>query len=105
MKDLIIAILLYLAMMVMLVVLWPTPASAQAGFCAPHAELVATLERKYGEHVVIEGVTKTGLVLIVYASNSGTWSVIMANPTGLTCMIASGVGYKPTALPVEGDPA
>lgn len=105
MKAFIASLFIALAATLPIMLLWPAHASAQAGFCAPHTELVAMLEKKYQEHVVTEGVTKTGLVLIVYASNSGTWSVIMANPLGLTCMIAAGIGYKPTLLPIDGDPA
>lgn len=105
MKAFIASFFIALAVTLLILLFWPAPAHAQAGFCAPHAELVAMLEKKYQEHVVTEGVTKTGLVLIVYASNSGTWSVIMANPVGLTCMIAAGVGYKPSPLPIDGDPA
>jgi hypothetical protein len=105
MKAFLMSFFIAVAITLLILLFWPAPASAQSGFCDTHKNIVGLLEGKYKEHVVIEGMTKTGLVLIVYASEGGTWSVIMANPVGLTCMIAVGVGFKPTPLPIEGDPA
>lgn len=74
--------------------------------CAPHAAVVAGLAKKYSETVVAMGMTGIGTMIEVFASPSGTWTIVQTEPRGISCLMASG-GYFETvreSLPPEGIP-
>ena len=75
--------------------------------CAPRAAVVAQLAQKYLETRRSIGITGNGMVMEVYASaESGTWTITMTTPQGLTCLVASGQGFESVVetLPPPGVP-
>ncbi|MDX1402284.1 MAG: hypothetical protein R3245_10205 [Kiloniellales bacterium] len=67
---------------------------AQGLNCAPHDRLVQSLEKRYGEQPIGAGVTNNGKLMEVLTSPSGSWSVIVSSPNGISCLVAAGEGWR-----------
>lgn len=84
----------------------PLPAFAQGNNCAPREVVIARLAEKYGEARQSIGMGQQGMVMETFANHStGSWTITVTLPTGMTCLMASGQSYE--ALDesvVEGDP-
>jgi hypothetical protein len=88
-----------------LVSLFVTPAEAQAN-CAPRPVVVERLADRYGETRRSVGLGANNAVVEVFASDeSGSWTIIVTTPGGLTCLVASGQAYEAVseALPEKGE--
>ncbi len=93
-----------------LIVLSASAAPAQtARNCAPRDAVVERLASKYGESRQSMGLGANNAVMEVFASNAtGSWTITVTSPTGLTCLVASGQHFEELAeaLPAkEDDPA
>ncbi len=88
-----------------LAVLLACPAVAQN--CAPRDDVVKRLTETYGETRQGIGIARQGAVMEVFASDStGSWTITVTLPNGLTCLLASGQSYESlNGAIVEGDPA
>jgi hypothetical protein len=84
----------------------PTPAAAQGvpPACAAREALLSQLEHKYGEVPVAIGVANGKLVELLTAKDGMTWTIILTSPKGISCLIASGDGWRPLA-PIPTGPA
>ncbi|WP_170789727.1 hypothetical protein [Ruegeria lacuscaerulensis] len=70
----------------------------QARTCAPREDLVKRLTETYGETRQVIGIARQGAVMEVYASAaSGSWTITVTLPDGVTCLIASGQSYEDMA--------
>jgi hypothetical protein len=72
-------------------------ASAQSQ-CGPRQELVKNLGEKYKESPVGRGLTQPGQVLELFASQSGSWTMVVTTPNGTSCLIASGENWDMMTL-------
>lgn len=70
-------------------------APVMAQQCAPYEQARAALADRYGEERQSYGVSQGNLVE-VYASDAGTWTILVTNAEGLSCIAASGAGYSET---------
>ena len=84
-----------LAIVAALVMLGATPTSAQT-VCGDRSEMVEFLARNYQESRIGVGVNARGAVIEVFASNTGTWSILVTVPGGPTCVISEGDGWVVT---------
>ena len=83
-----------------------TPALAQR--CAPREMVVDRLANKYGETRQSIGLGANNAVVEVFASDaSGSWTIVVTSPNGLTCLVASGQAFESLAevLPTAGNDA
>ena len=82
------------------------PASAQGApsICTARDGLLGQLEQKYGEVPVAIGVADGRLVELLTAKDGMTWTIILTSPKGVSCLIASGEGWRPL-VPVSTDPS
>ncbi|WP_170772544.1 hypothetical protein [Ruegeria lacuscaerulensis] len=70
----------------------------QARTCAPREDVVKRLAETYGETRKVIGIARQGAVMEVYASAaSGSWTITVTLPDGVTCLIASGQSYEDMA--------
>ncbi|MGZ9812189.1 hypothetical protein ACXN5S_17135 [Pseudoroseicyclus sp. H15] len=86
----------------------PLAGPALAANCAPHEDVVGRLAERYGESRQSIALGANNAVVEVFASlETGTWTLTMTRPGGLTCLIAAGVAYEVLAepLPVGDEPA
>lgn len=78
------------------------PALAQA--CFPREALALSLEQTFEEVPHMRAVTSSGFLVEMFAAPSGSWTVFMTRPDGVSCPIAEGKSFE-FLDPVEGDPA
>lgn len=81
---------------------------AQGNNCAPRQMVLDQLAQKYGEARRGIGLVQQGSVMEVFASDeTGTWTITVTLPNGMTCMVASGQSYEALAeaLPTSGNDA
>lgn len=86
--------------------------ATQAGFAAPQCGkrtlVLDQLGQKYGETRRGMGVAGNNTVMEMFASpTTGSWTIIVTMPDGMSCLVASGQGFETIAeeLPASGDPA
>ncbi len=72
-----------------------TPVVAHNLQCADYEMMTETLREQYGDTVAGRGVTNAGEMLeLLLGREAGSWSLIVVNPGGLTCLIAGGNGWR-----------
>src|SRR5210317_1312382 len=85
------------------------PALAQqARNCGPRELVVSRLAEGYGETRQSMGLGANNAVIEVFASDeSGTWTITVTTPNGMTCLVASGQAFEELAeaLPAKGNDA
>ncbi len=81
---------------------------ALAGNCATRDAVVRNLQTKYDEQLAVGGLQatqNTTSVMEIWASRkTGTFTVLMTNPNGVTCIVAAGTDFfeaekKPAEVP------
>ncbi|MEM1352452.1 MAG: hypothetical protein AAGF27_08900 [Pseudomonadota bacterium] len=89
-----------------LYLVWSGFASAQTSRnCAPRDTVVEKLAEGYGETRQSMGLGANNSVVEVFASSeTGTWTITVTTPNGVTCLVASGQSYETLAeaLPNPG---
>lgn len=74
------------------------PALAQSRNCAPRAAVVQRLAEGYGETRQSMGLGANDAVIEVFASPaSGSWTITVTGPDGITCLVASGQAFESMA--------
>ncbi len=72
--------------------------------CLPHETAVSKLEQGYGEQRVGLGIGPSGgAVYELYVADTGTWTILVTRPNGLSCIAASGESWMTSPL-LAGDP-
>jgi len=77
------------------------PSQAQ-GPCGPHGEIVKVLNGKYKENRRALGLINDKAVMEVYISAKGTWTLLVTDQAGITCILAAGEAWDEAPLFVEG---
>lgn len=79
-----------------------TPAAAQGQNCGPRDRIVTLLRDRHGETRQAVGLQQNMQVMETYAnSETGSWTIIVALPTGMACLVAAGEAWQAEA----GSPA
>ena len=76
--------------------------------CGPRDAVISTLGDRFGETRQSIGLGASGQVMEVYASHeTGTWTITVAMPNGVTCLMASGQSFEALAeeTPAPGETA
>ncbi|MEM6676811.1 MAG: hypothetical protein AAF675_02940 [Pseudomonadota bacterium] len=77
--------------------LMPVPANAQrmpGMVCGKRADIVADLERKFGETRRSYGLARQQGVVEIWASEKGSWTILLSRPGGIACLMAAGEAYE-----------
>jgi len=79
--------------------IWATQnAHAETTGCAERALVVERLQDRFGESRQSIGLGQNNAVVEVFASaQTGTWTIIVTLPSGLSCLVASGESYEQMA--------
>ena len=73
--------------------------------CLPRDLAVERLGKQFDEHVVGQGLVSGGRVMAeMFVSKTGSWTVLLTNTEGLSCVVASGESWSKTTV-LAGDPA
>ncbi len=80
------------------------PAEAQQ-VCVTHDKAALELEEKFEEQVIGRGLTPNGKAMFeLFVSVSGSWTVLVSEPSGRSCVVATGESWQRVPL-LLGDPA
>ncbi len=80
------------------IALHAVPSVAQE-VCGDRGKLMTHLNKTYAERPVAIGLTSSGSVFELFASSSGSWTMLVTYPAGpTTCMVATGENWE--ALPI-----
>lgn len=67
------------------------PALPQDTNCAPREKVVARLAERFGEARQSRGLSSGQALVELFASpETGTWTIVVTRPDGLTCLLAAG---------------
>ena len=69
--------------------------------CDQRNTFVQALEQKFSEQPVALGLTSDGKVLEVLASASGSWTMIVTAPNGLSCVLTAGEAWSKHKPPIQ----
>lgn len=74
----------------------PLPADAQEqnAPCAQRDNIVNTLDAQYKEAPRAIGLVSKEAVLEVFVSETGSWTLVVTNPQGLSCVLAAGQSWE-----------
>ena len=73
--------------------------------CASRDQAVAQLKQLHHERVLGRGLVPDGKAMFeLFVSKSGSWTVLVSDPQGRTCVVASGASWQ-QLKPFLGDPA
>jgi len=88
-----------------IVALSSTPSVAQTA-CGKRADVIRQLDEKYGETRRSLGLAQGRGVVEVYASEeTGSWTILLTNPQGTSCLIAVGEAFQIYPVAGAGNPA
>jgi hypothetical protein len=77
----------------------PMPVAAQeAAPCAQRTNIVDTLGSQYKESPRAIGLVSQDAVLEVFVSETGSWTVMVTNPQGVSCVLAAGQSWEEIPL-------
>lgn len=77
-----------------LATLLAAPASAQQAVCGDRNEIISRLENGYEEANTGLGLSANGGVVELYTSKKGTWTLMLTQPNGVSCLIAAGDNWE-----------
>lgn len=74
--------------------------------CASDEALSKQLEHRYAESPIARGLASSGKLLQVFASeDGGSWTVVITQPDGMSCVTASGRFWQTVTKKVLGPEA
>ncbi|MEM8698192.1 MAG: hypothetical protein AAGF44_03425 [Pseudomonadota bacterium] len=92
----------------------PAPVQAQSQtqvrspqmICGKRQNIIQQLERKYGETARVMGFSQGAGVVEVYANTeSGSWTILVTNPSGTSCLMAAGEAFEAMDVKLGDAPA
>ena len=76
---------------------WSTAVAQQAS-CAQREMIVERLATKYGESRQSAGLNQNnGMVEIFASEETGTWTILVTMPNGISCLMAAGKSWEGVA--------
>jgi|AVFP01.1.fsa_nt_gi hypothetical protein len=86
-----------------LLILFAGSATAQQLLCGPRDHFAQQLADIYGEEQQDSHLRPDGVLAELFASEAtGTWTVLLTRPDGVSCVVGSGRGWEPED---KGEPA
>jgi hypothetical protein len=76
------------------------PAQAQAP-CGNRGEIIKMLAEKYREMPRAMAIAKETSLLEIFTSKSGSWTILVTQPTGPSCIIGAGQSWEDIPLQAE----
>lgn len=78
-----------------------TSAQAQT-VCGDRSKFVTKLKSAYDERPVSLGLASNGSMIEIFTSESGTFSIVITQPGGTSCLVAAGNSWQTTPNTEEG---
>jgi len=71
-----------------------SPASSEENVCGKRDDIVSRLENGYQEFNSAMGMSTNGGLVELYTSDNGTWTLMLTQPDGVSCLIAAGQNWE-----------
>ncbi len=75
------------------------PAAVAQPVCGSHQSISENLKKSYTEAPISMGVTSGGGIIEVFSSPKGTWTLVITQPNGVSCLIAAGKDWEELPKP------
>ena len=75
------------------------PAALAQPVCGAHNTVSDNLKNAYAEAPVSMGVTTGGGIIEIFASDEGSWTMVITQPNGVSCLIAVGQDWEILPMP------
>jgi hypothetical protein len=75
------------------------PAALAQPVCGSHQSITENLEKSYSEAPVSMGITSGGGIIEAFSSPKGTWTLVITQPNGMSCLIAAGQDWEELPKP------
>lgn len=73
----------------------PAALAASPQICGTRTEILAELTKRYSEAPVAVGLANSGgLVEVLTNGNGSTWSILVSQPDGTSCLVAAGKEWQ-----------
>lgn len=69
-----------------------------AAECADTQEMYSVMKDRYGEERKSLGTTNGNIIEMWANEDIGSWTVLITNPNGVSCMLAAGQNYNEAAF-------
>lgn len=66
--------------------------------CVDRIKFIERLKQSYGERQVSRGISFNGVMVEVFASDEGHFTILATRPDGVSCLIASGDEWQASPL-------
>ncbi|CAN7267192.1 hypothetical protein [Mesorhizobium sp. LjRoot246] len=73
-------------------------APASADQCAARADMIKALGDKFHESEAARGLVNPSVVLEIFVSDKGTWTILATDTHGQSCVITAGEGWDGTMM-------
>jgi len=70
------------------------PAALAQPVCGSRQSISESLKKSYTEAPISMGLTSGGGVIEVFSSPKGTWTLVITQPNGMSCLIAAGQDWE-----------
>lgn len=70
--------------------------------CAPHDNVQQSLKQIHAEKPVSRGIDARGAMVEVFAAPAGNWTIVVTEPGGMSCLMASGEAWESFAPETAG---
>lgn len=77
-----------------IVALLSAPAYSEENVCGKRDDIVSRLESGYQEFNSAMGMSTNGGLVELYTSEKGTWTLMLTQPDGVSCLIAAGQNWE-----------
>ncbi|TIL59690.1 MAG: hypothetical protein E5Y79_13215 [Mesorhizobium sp.] len=78
-------------------------ASAQYQYCVERRDLVAHLSEQFQERQFAFGLIGQIAIMEVYVADSGSWTIIVTDVAGRSCIVAAGEHWENVVIPTDQD--
>ena len=75
-----------------------TPSAQGQFICGGHSDLVAGLAQAFQQKQIGYGVVGEAAIVEIYVAANGTWSMLVTDVKGRSCIFATGDGWENTAI-------
>ena len=83
------------ALLAAMVAAYPLPADSQAvANCANRSQVIDFLAKQYSEKAAAVGLINQQAVMELYASDNGTWTLVVTDVSGRSCVILAGKSWE-----------
>ena len=70
------------------------PSASAQTLCGERQNFISHLGKNHHEATTAMGLTSSGKVIEVLTSEKGSWTIIVTNPDGRSCLIAAGEDWE-----------